>query len=245
MNRRRFLAGIGGVASLPLLVGLTRTDERPVRIRYWTSEGAARWVDHSHLQGFVRAALDPAFSAVDVSFAGVVPVGTEHGYDVMDSGEWPLRAWASNNPGIGRVADANILVTDGPLGPDPPGYARHRYAAIGGARHLESLPAPDDVPEVVEYEPSLYTMQLFLHELGHTLGLSHDHGTVESTEDGRVASPMVSGYAWSPGSKRFDATESACGTPYPEDDPEKRYLSMRYSPCATAELTSSRLWLLD
>lgn len=239
MKRRRVLAGLGGVGSLSLLWGGIQFSNRPVRIRYWLSPGAARVADHGRLVDYVEVALEPAMREIEVSYGGIVPVNVEHGYEVMQSGEWPLRLITGNRSGSGPVPDANLLITDGPLGPDPPGFARGPFASIGGARHLEGMPDRDEVDDVVQHDATMYTLQIFLHELGHTLGLDHEHGTIDEVEEGHVASPMVSGYAWQPSSTQFSADQSHCGQPYPTSADGDRYLSLSFSECALATLRSS------
>ena len=243
MDRRRFLACFGGLGALPVLANGAGTVERTVRIRYWLSPGAAGVVDHERLLEYVDAALTPVLASYDISYGGVAPVTVEGGSEVMRSGEWPTRLITGMRPSTGPVPDANLLLTAGPLGPDPPGFARGAFAAAAGAHHLADLPPRDEIDDVVEFSSAMYAIQIFIHELGHTLGLAHDHGTIQQVNDGHVASPMVSGYAWNPSSEQFAFEHSHCGDPYPVPADGDRYLSLRFSDCAASELRSYR-WSL-
>ena len=225
------------------IVGKTQFD-RPdtVRIRYWLSEKAAEYDIHHPIKEYVGEAFAPMFESVDVTYGGALAVTTEHGYHVSKVGEWPLNLLRSESKGLDTVRDANILITDGPLGPDPLGIARFTFASLGGARHIENAPDRDDIEDVVEFDSSLFVLQVLLHEIGHTLGLHHEHGTIDRVSDGIVASPMVSAYAWLEPSEQFNANQSVCHQQYPQDREGNRYLSFEFADCARREINRSRRW---
>ena len=240
MERREFVSCLGCAGILPALWTGTHVIDRPIQIRYWVSPRAARIADHEGLLPYVETALEPVFSSIDVSYGGIVPVSKEDGYEVMRSGEWPLRMLTDSGTADGPVPDANLLLTDGPMGPDPPGFARGPFASLGGASHLATVPDRNAVDDIVNYDLTMYTIQIFLHELGHTLGLAHDHGSILPASDGHVASPMVSGYAWQPPSDQFSSDHSHCGMVYPDSVDGNRYLSLTFSSCAQDHLRSYR-----
>lgn len=237
MNRRQYLAALGAGA-VPLAIRTGAAPRRPIEIKYWLSTQASRYSINDTIAAYVDAALAPVFDPVRVTFGGAIQVETEHGYHVTRSGEWPMRVLAGygHAGGIDPARDINLLVTDGPLRPDPPGVARHNIASVGGASRLQQVPPPDEVPEPSVYDTGVYAIQSLLHELGHALGLDHDHGAITAMDDGTVASPMVGGYAWLSGNEHFTADRSACGESYPEDRSGTRYLSLEYSPCAVEGL---------
>lgn len=236
MKRRQFLGGLVGASSLLSLRQTRRSG--PLQIRYWLSENAADFDVNESLQPYLEAALAPVFEAPTISFGGTVQVSTEDGHDVTNSGEWPLRVFTEAFDLATPSTDVYLLVTDGALGPTPPGMARGPFASLGGASALEAVPPRNELPEAVEISSPLYAMQLALHEVGHALGLDHEHGSIEAHQDGKLASPMVSGYAWGSASEKFTATRCRCGNSYPIDRSGIRYLSFSFSSCARDALRS-------
>lgn len=246
MNRRQVLAGACGCGSIGGLWYVLRPPRRTVEIRFWRSPRAA-----SHdgvgeqIVAYLEAAFSPIYDEVEVTDGGVVSTSTEHGYGVMRSGEWPRRiadGFVSEH-GIDPVADVNLLVTDGPMTHAPSGAGIPHLASVGGARYLTGVPPREDLDDVVPYRTPERVMQVLLHEVGHALGLNHEHGTITSVDGMTIASPMVSTYAWAtdPVSRRqFDAEHSSCGTLYPEDRSGERHLSFAFSGCESAALRDYR-----
>ena len=240
MKRRRLLAGLGG-CSIPVLLYANRPPRQAIEVRYWLSTHAAAYDVYERIEEYLEAALDPVYDEVDLSFGGAVPVENEHGHGVTMSGEWP-RLLLAGYGGAGDVepaADVNLLVTDGPMRAAPTGVAISNIASVGGGRYLERIPPRDDV-DVEPYETSLRVMQVVIHEVGHVLGLKHEHGSITEVEDGTVASPMVSSYAWMSETPHFDDRRSACGERYPRERDGARYLSFDFSDCAQTVLRKYR-----
>ena len=242
MKRREFLASCGCIGTAPLLVHAGTTSRRPLEIRYWFSPGAAQYQIHGKVRGYLQRALQPVFSPLQISYGGVAPVNNEHGYYVTSDGEWPMKVMLGygSRGGVEPARDVNLLITDGPLRPDPPGVARRTKASIGGARRMAEAPPCEEIGEYEPYRGPLYAMQILIHEVGHVLGLAHEHGSITRLEDGVAASPMVSGYAWTPRAQNFSDDVSHCGDPYPEDRYGIRYLSMDFSTCARSALRDYR-----
>lgn len=220
----------------------TRQPRRSVEIRYWVSPKGSQYDIHDPIVEYVTRALSPAFDRIEISFGGIVPVRTEDGYLVTRSGEWARHVLGSSTlpGGIETVEDVNLLVTDGSMRNAPTGVAVHNFASVGGARLLERTPERDAIGTVVPYTPGLLSMQVLLHEIGHLLGLAHDHGAIEAVDGGTSASPMVSGYAWMDETDQFAGDVCACGGLFPEDRGGTRYLSFAFSDCSLAELRNYR-----
>ncbi|WP_252698382.1 hypothetical protein [Natronosalvus vescus] len=138
--------------------------------------------------------------------------------------------------GIDPVTDVNLLVTDGAMEHAPTGIGVYNLASVGGARYLERVPPRAEIADIVPYESSMQVMQVLLHEIGHVLGLAHEHGSIESIDEGTVASPMVSTYAWVDERGQFSADQCACGGLYPERRDGNYYLSFDFSTCAREKL---------
>ncbi len=238
------LAAVGGGCALPALWYAGRSPRRSIDVRFWLSERAARHDGVGRrIESYVGDALGEAFDDVTVSAGGVVGVDTEHGFRVTRSGEWPrlVGTELAAARGLDPVDDVNLLVTDGPVDRTPAGAAVPHVASAGGARHLGSVPAREAVDDVVPYTTRWRVVQLLLHEVGHALGLDHDHGSIVGDAEATVASPMISAYAWldeRAGHDRFDADRSACGRTYPADRGGERRLSLSFSECAVARLRS-------
>lgn len=243
MNRRQIITVTCASCAVPSLWYATRPERRSIAVRFWLSERAARYPSigpriHSYLEGSFSAVYDE----VTVSAGGVLSVRSEHGYEVMRSGEWPqriARGVTTVDGDVEPVSDVNLLVTDGDMQRAPTGAAIPNVAAVGGARYLESVSPYSEVDDVVRLSAPRRVMQTLLHEAGHALGLRHEHGSIVTTDDVIVVSPMVGSYAWATDSvsnDQFDAEECACGSIYPTDRDGERHLSFSFSECAVDRL---------
>lgn len=242
VNRRRFLTAACTSACVGGLWYGYRPPRESIECRFWLSDraGPDRAVA-DRIAAYVERALEVAYREVDVSYGGVVAVEREDGYAVMTSGEWPRRVVGGHltDTDVDPATDVNLLVTDGPIGRTPIGAGIPHLASVGGARYLGEAPARDEFDVVLPYANGTRAMQVLLHEVGHALGLEHEHGGIEARDGATVASPMVSAYAWAddPASRReFDADESACGRTYPGDRDGERSLSFEFSGCARSAL---------
>lgn len=230
MRRRKFLLAAGGVA----LGGLATADADAVAVRWWATRRA---VGHDDLRERVAGYLERAFADGDVPVAvtrgGVVDTTTENAYRLVVDGEWPRLLLARGGGQRGPVAGVNLLVTDGSMLRAPTGAGLPGLAAVGGARYLARLPPADAVPEVVPDDLRMRTAQIVLHEVGHGLGLRHDHGTIRADDAAAVVSPMVSGYAWGTGpvGPAFDYERDRCGHRYPSVVGREPRLRMSFDDC--------------
>lgn len=237
MHRRTFLAGAGLSGSLGTLHYTTRDPAEALEVRFWLSEQASAYRSIAEtITAYLEWALAYDFWRVSVSYGGVVSVEDEQGAHPVQSGRWPTRLGAGV-AGVGSAEparDVNLLVTDGSMRRAPTGYAMPHVASVGGARHLEKLEPPDwGTNGERPYDRPNFSMQVLLHEVGHTLGLRHEHGMVYRSGARTVATPMVSAYAWD---SDFHAEESLCGEPYERRFAGKRAISMRFSDCARSRL---------
>ncbi|WP_265107940.1 peptidase M10A and M12B matrixin and adamalysin [Halosolutus halophilus] len=246
MNRRVFLGALGSIASLGTIGYATRDPVERLEVRVWFTERADEYdAVATRVSGYLGRILDLNHWSLDLSIGGVVPVSTEDGARVTNQGEWPraIAAGAIGRRDLEPASDVNLLVTDGQMTDAPTGYGVRHVASVGGARHIArlppfdelfaSVPAADRRRKIVPNTPPTRTMQVLVHEIGHALGLHHDHGVAYRYGDAIVATPMLSSYAWSP---PFDADESSCGTTYPDPEGLDRKLSLVFSACTRREL---------
>ncbi|RQH00393.1 peptidase M10A and M12B matrixin and adamalysin [Natrarchaeobius oligotrophus] len=248
MNRRYVLGAIGSLTSIGTLAYATRDPVEAIEVRVWLSDRAAEYdAVETRVLEYVNRLLDFEFWTVDASFGGVVSVSTEDGAVVSTSGEWPLAVTSGTigSSDLDPATDVNLLVTDGQMKYAPTGYGFPHVASVGGARYLGSLEPFDELvgsgPDgavkrrIVPLTSSTRTMQVLLHEVGHALGLHHDHGVAFRYGDAVVATPMISTYAFDPD---YEVDRSRCGTSYPDTSGRERKLSLAFSNCARRELSS-------
>jgi len=214
-----------------------------VNVRVWLTERASAYDGvRERARGYLRRALEPAVADLDVSFGDPVDASTEDAYRLLMDGEWPLHL--AGEVGDGGVADdVNLLVTDGDMSETPTGAGVSHVAAVGGARHLAQMPPAAEAPDVMAQTREAHVTQVLLHEVGHALGLQHDHGTITPIDDGVIVTPMVSAYAWLPPevkARHFDYEQSACGQPYVDVGSSRRDLALDYSTCAASALAEYR-----
>lgn len=244
MNRRVFLGTIGSMASLGTLAYATRESAaETLAVRIWFSEQAATYDGIAdRIREYLERMLAFDFWTLEVSIGGTVSVSTEDAARVTRRGEWPMTVtagklgWRDLEP----VADVNLLVTDGGMEEAPTGYGIPHVASVGGARHLADLEPFDELVgnearPTVPNTPPARTIQILVHEIGHALGLEHDHGVAFVDDGAIVATPMLSAYAWDPD---YDADGSRCGTTIPNAGDRDRYLSLAFSSCARRELAT-------
>jgi hypothetical protein len=242
VNRRTFLRAAGTAGLFGAVRGVERPSASPLSVRVWFTERASGYDGlTSRVEGYLERALERARGPVSVSFGGVVTVDASERRDLFERG-WPLRVLggAVGASSLSPVRDVNVLVTDGTPHRTPAGHGVPHAAVVSGARALARAPAPDSVSSPAPYTVPTAVVQLLLHEVGHALGLTHDHGRVVERGDSVVVSPMVAGYAWTDlddQDHRF-GRENVCGTPYAAVGGKRRRLALAYGPCASRELRS-------
>lgn len=244
MNRRGFLK-----ATAATFLGFgthtvsRKPDELPVSI--WFSEAAS---EYSTLPERVSEYIETALAGTDIPTDVTVvdePVSlpAESGARVL-SRTWP-RLVMQGRTGLGDlrpVDGVNLLVTDGDPRTTPSGYGYPGVAATTGAQYMDRMTPVDETPPVVPYSLPSVTTQLMLHEVGHAIGLDHEHGTVFHDGDGvATTTPMLSSYAWKnpemwqePAEHRpvTGAPRSCVSDELPEK-PRRWQVQLRYGDCAT------------
>ncbi|GAB3036378.1 peptidase M10A and M12B matrixin and adamalysin [Natronobiforma cellulositropha] len=236
MKRRAFVGAVGSLASLGVIGYTTRPPVGSIDVRVWFSEAASAYDRlEARIREYLGFALEFGHWRARITFGGSVPVSTEDGARVTIHGEWPamVGAGALGRGPVDPVADVNLLVTDGQMRTAPTGYGLPHVASVGGARFVDRLEPLVGDPGIVENRTPARVVQILIHEVGHALGLDHEHGVAFRKGSAVVATPMLSAYAWDPS---YDLDRSACGTAYPDTDGLERKLTFSYSACAQRQL---------
>lgn len=242
MNRRTFLGFAGVATSLGMIGFANRERGDALAVRFWLSERAARYPAVARrVEELVTFALDLPFWTLEVTDGGEVSIDTEHAATATTSGEWPANLLVGAlGSDVDPVPDVNLLVTDGRLDAGPSGYGVPHVASVGGARHLATLDPVEPSTGPVALTHGTFAAQVLVHEVGHALRLTHEHGAAFRRGDAVVVTPMLSAYAWDPA---YDGDRSACGGRFPDavrEEGRPRRLTYRYSACARRGLRRYR-----
>jgi hypothetical protein len=245
MRRRDVLLAAGALGTAGT-VGVSSTLVGDLEVRWWATPRAARHpLLPERVEGYLRKGFERLALGVNVSFGGVVSVPTDDAYRLVIDGLWPRRVLTGvAGDRVDPVDDVNVLITDDSMVHAPTGAAIPYVAAIGGAGEIARAPPADSVDAVVPDTFVMRTIQILIHECGHTLGLRHDHGSIRERESGVVVSPMISGYAW--GSRAvdanyFDEEANRCGLEYPDTLDGPRRLGLRFDDCERRGIYRYRL----
>ena len=241
VNRRAFLGTVGSALSLGTLAYTTRGGTDTLEIGVWLSERAATYDGVAErIREYLTATLSLEHWTLAVSIGGTVSVSSEDAARLTSRGEWPTAVvtGALGGRGVEPALDVNLLVTDGGMETAPTGYGIPHVASVGGARHIAALESfatlVDDGSLIVPNTTPAHTMQVLLHEVGHALGLDHEHGTTFVDGGAIVATPMLSSYAWDP---EYEPDRSQCGV-MAATNGRQRKLSFSFSSCARRQLAA-------
>ncbi|ELY67104.1 hypothetical protein C489_11590 [Natrinema versiforme JCM 10478] len=238
-----FLGTVGSAASLTTLAYATRDPSETLAVRIWFSERAAGYDGvGDRVHEYLGATLALEHWKLEVSLGGSVSVSTEDAARLTARGEWPtaVAAGALDRRDLEPVADANLLVTDGGMERAPTGYGIPHIASVGGARHIAALEpfdelAGDDARSIVPYATPTRSIQVLVHEIGHALGLEHDHGVAFRDGEAVIPTPMLGSYVWDPA---YETDRPHCGAAIPNTENRTRKLSLAFSSCARRDLAT-------
>lgn len=246
MYRRTVLLALGSASSIGAMGLSVRSPDRRIEVKIWLSERASAYpTARDRAADVLAAAFGAAGIATEITYADdPVRLPAESGRAVLGN-RWPHMVLLGR-AGYGEIApvsDVNLLVTDGPAYAKHAGFGTHNVAAVCGARHLADLPSVASIDDPVPYTAAHAMLQLVLHECGHAVGLTHEHGRVDVDGGIAVASPMMGGYAWRPGlrgSGGDDLLEATCGGDGARPTATGRRLSLSYSACARGAIRGYR-----
>ncbi|SEV82173.1 zinc metalloprotease [Natrinema salifodinae] len=241
MKRRAFLGAVGSTVSFTTLAYATGDSGETLAVQVRLSERAATYDGvGDRIREYLGRMLAFGRWTLDLSIGDTVSVSTEDAARVTRRGEWPMTVARETLGDREResAADVNLLVTDGGMDEAPTGYGFPHVASVGGARHIAALEpfdelVVDDARRIVPHTTRTRTIQVLAHEVGHALGLRHDHGVAFLSGDAVVATPMLSAYAWD---SDYTADASRCGTTIPATDGREQKLSLAFSACARRAL---------